>query len=312
MLNIFQTLQNVQPKLLKPVIHAEPVSPKWKGKTDKVATIILAGGQGSRLHASLPKALIPLVENKTLLELQLEKVRDNPCALITSPENHDLIATFLQKSRFRPALITQTEVPFLTDEGTEFSAGPDGNGHALHLAKACGLLDNWKQAGIETITVVPIDNILANPLDPFWIGYHIAQGADVTPIAIERKNPEEKVGLFVYDGDKIVVREYSEFAEGQTGTLANTGLFAFSLPFAERIVTHEIPWHIARKQDPISGRWMWKFERFLFDVLPFSSKTTLLLYPRETIYAPIKEPADLALAQEALKNSQQNPYSPKT
>lgn len=288
--------------IFEPVTKVDSVSAKWQGSTKNVAVLILAGGQGSRLHASSPKALIPLTEHQTLLEWQLQKVGSHPCVVITSPGNHDQIAESLHTTTFRPTLITQTEVPFLTDEGEPFSAGPDGNGHALHLLKQHGMLERWKKAGIETITVMPIDNVLAQPLDPRWIGYHLAQKADVTAIAIEKTSPSEKVGLFVYDRGKTIVREYSECAEGQEGKLASTGLFAFSLSFAERVIEYELPWHVAHKQDPVSGRWGWKSERFLFDVLQWADKTVLLLYAREEIFAPIKDLVDLERAKKLLKD----------
>ena len=49
----------------------------------------------------------------------------------------------------------------------------------------------------------------------------------------------------------------------------------------------------------------WKFERFIFDILPFSTKTSVLVYPREECFAPLKNstglhsPATVKLALEA-------------
>ncbi len=48
---------------------------------------------------------------------------------------------------------------------------------------------------------------------------------------------------------------------------------------------------------------IWKFEKFLFDVLVYSERTGILIYPREDVYAPLKNlegPHSLKTVQEAL------------
>ena len=191
-------------------------------------------------------------------------------------------------------------------EDGKLASGPDGNGYALHLLQENGVLKQWKARGIETITIVPIDNPLADPVDPILIGYHVAHPADVTVKVISRQNAEEKVGIMVRKNDKIEVREYSELPPNtpQQNCLAHIGLFALTLSFAQRVSEKEFPWHLARKQDPLTKQMIWKFERFIFDMLPYSGKTNLLLYPREDVYAPLKNATgekSLATVQAALQ-----------
>jgi UDP-N-acetylglucosamine/UDP-N-acetylgalactosamine diphosphorylase len=291
----------------------------------KVGCLILAGGQGSRLGLSIPKALVPVTPDgqKTLLELHLEKIElarvfhqtKIPCAIITSKENHAQIAKFIEEKNFSSftTLIMQNEAPFLDDLGNwilredgKLAAGPDGNGYALHLLQEKGVLSQWKNTGTEEITIVPIDNPLADPVDPILIGYHAANSADVTVKVILRQSDEEKVGILVQKNGRIEVREYSELPseKPQKICLAHIGLFALNLSFAERVSKEEFPWHLARKLDPVSQKWVWKFERFIFDMLAHSHKTNLLLYPREDVYAPLKNATgdkSLATVQAALK-----------
>ena len=50
----------------------------------------------------------------------------------------------------------------------------------------------------------------------------------------------------------------------------------------------------------------WKFEKFIFDLLPRTDKIGALLYPRETCFAPLKNfsgPDSLATVCEALEKS---------
>ena len=150
-------------------------------------------------------------------------------------------------------------------------------------------MNQWKGAGIEEITIVPIENPLADPVDPILIGYHVAHPADATAKVIYRQNAEEKVGVMVIKNSRIEVREYSELppSASKQACLANIGLFALNLSFAERVSKKNSPgiWPISKI---LLKQWIWKFERFIFDMLHYSHKTNLLLYPREDVYAPLK------------------------
>ncbi|MGH2611704.1 MAG: UTP--glucose-1-phosphate uridylyltransferase [Rhabdochlamydiaceae bacterium] len=298
-----------------PIFQAENASESWiplgieRLTQGKVACLILAGGQGSRLGLSVPKALVPVTPDgrKTLLELHLEKIQlastfhqtKIPCAMITSIHNHASIAQFLREKKFEEfiTLVVQNEAPLLDNQGNwilredgKLATGPDGNGYALHLLQKNGILKKWQASGIEEISIIPIDNPLADPVDPILIGYHVSHPADVTVKVITRQDSEEKVGIMVRKNNRIEVREYSELPaeKSQHTCLAHIGLFALSLSFAERISKEEFPWHIAYKRDPLTKQMIWKFERFIFDMLPYSHKTNLLLYPREDVYAPLK------------------------
>ncbi len=134
--------------------------------------------------------------------------------------------------------------------------------------------------------MLPIDNPLADPFDAALCGEHALNNQEVTIKAIERADPAEKVGVIVLRDGTISVQEYSELPDHFEAPLAHIGLFCFSLSFIERIAEVELPWHLARKT--YRGQKIWKFERFLFDVLPHTQKTSVLVYPREDVYAPLK------------------------
>jgi UDP-N-acetylglucosamine/UDP-N-acetylgalactosamine diphosphorylase len=303
-----------------------------------VACVILAGGQGSRLGSHLPKALIPVSTDgkKTLIEFHLENIYaintlygvSIPCAIITSSENHAKIVHFLKSNQWfglsesSVSVVMQSNAPFLDEEGHWFlrspgilAMGPDGNGHAVHLLASHGLLKKWESQGIRFITIVPIDNPLANPVDPILVGYHLTHPADVTLKAIVRSSPEENVGVICLKDGKVVVQEYSEIPDeaAHHKYLAYIGLLILNLSFAQSVVSHSLPWHLAHKYDHLSQKWIWKFERFIFDMLPYADKTQLLLYPREEVYAPLKNSSgdkSLATVQAALKRVQKDSSLP--
>lgn len=290
----------------------------------KVACVILAGGQGSRLGWHGPKALFPIIpeKNLTLLQILVEKVCKTsdqygyslPVAVMASPLNIEALEEHARSHNWyglapgQLAFFTQGMLPLLTVDGNWFlerpgsiAMGPDGNGGVfVHLQKS-GILKRWKELGIEAVTVLPIDNPLALPFDEHLIGCHYKHDADAAVKCIERIDPEEKIGVFAKHKDRLHVIEYSEMSsEGKKATdpsgqllwpYANINLFSFSLSFIERILHVSLPWHIAHKKAvswqcgeiPVA-----KCETFLFDVLPLAQHPKLLLYPRESFYAPLK------------------------
>ena len=275
----------------------------------KVACLLLAGGQGTRLGTSLPKALVEItpVRKKTLLQLFCEKTAaasvayktSLQLAIMTSCSNHKQIEDYLLQNDYfglkknQVQLFTQDEAPFVNEDGNwieeapgSFAAGPDGNGHSLKKLMTSGIGNRWKEQGIESLIVIPIDNPLADPFDAALCGEHASNNQDVTIKAITRSDPAEKVGVIVFKDKKIAVQEYSELPDHFEAPLAHIGLFCFSLSFVKRVAHVELPWHLARKT--YRRHQIWKFEHFLFDVLDHAEKTGVLVYPREDVYAPLK------------------------
>ncbi len=278
--------------------------------SQKVASLILAGGQGSRLGWPGPKALFPICPQTgaTLLELLLKQGPvDAPRAMIVSPEGRGPIERFLQQrgdlphvqlcqQEERPLYSDQEERPLHSEESRPLSLkGPDGNGSALHLLARDGLLEKWRQQRVELITVVPIDNPLARPFDPAWIEFHQMQQAEVSLCAVARASEERTAGVLAHRDGKLVVIEYTDIPEEEWGNypLIHTGMIAFSLPFAERVAAlplDTIPWHYAKKKYMIDGEEtsLLKAERYLFDWLPHSRSTAIFEVPRLSRFAPLK------------------------
>ncbi len=242
-------------------------------------------------------------------------------AMMTSPLNHQETRDFFIKNNFfglHPDQITffpQKTWPFLDLEGNLFlestdqiASGPNGNGGVFQRLREIGLLEKWRRQGIETIHIVPVDNPLALPFDFELFGFHHRMGSQVSIKTAKRKNSHEKVGLLAQLNGKPAVIEYMELslqqkeAKNPQGEYifnnANLGLFCFSLSFLEEIQNASLPIHKAKKslkkmdeegkihfpQEP-NG---WKFEEFIFDILPFAKKCHALIAPREECFAPLK------------------------
>lgn len=294
-------------------------------KQGVMGCVVLAGGQGTRLHFEGPKGLYPIspVKEKTLFQLIAEKTAAAsawagtplPLAIMTSPLNHQNTVSYFEKNHYfglDPAQVSffpQEMLPFLDQEGNPFledtetvACGPDGNGHVFVHFYENGLWDTWKNRGIRYVNLVLIDNPLADPFDVELLGFQARKEADVVVKCTLRSQPNEKVGLLVeVDGQPRVI-EYSEAPVEQTslttsdGSLvypyANLSLFSFSMDFISLTPTFPMPLHAALKPAKClsTGKetLAWKFEWFIFDVLPFAKNCKVLAFPRKECFSPLK------------------------
>ncbi len=249
----------------------------------KVGTLILAGGIGSRLGFDGPKGtfLLPTLK-KSLFQIHFEKIKPGlPVVVMTSGPNHEKTVEYLHHHNFYPEVITQK--------------APTGNGEALSLFYHSGLWKKWKEKGVEQLTTILVDNPLADPFDPNLCGFHKRKNDEVTLKCIPKLDPEEKVGAVVEINHRIKVIEYSELSSSQKidCTVANISLFSFSFEFIEKIANVELPWHSSKKQ-----------EKYIFDLLDYAEKTSVLLYPRNEVFCPLKSPEDIAKVEQALMNDE--------
>ncbi len=315
----------------------------------KVACLILAGGQGSRLGVNGPKGAVSVspIKGKSLFQLFCERSRSASArarralhlAVMTSPLNHEATKEFFEAHRnfnlpsSHLHFVEQSVLPFCDDRGNwllersgKLAEGPDGNGNALHLLYRVGLYDKWRAEGVEYVNVILVDNPLADPFDAELIGYHFRMQADVIVKAVPRASSTEKMGVVVSKGGKTSVVEYSELSDptmlalnadgAPRFSVANTSLFSFHMDFIQQVAADPeciLPLHLARKQAPvllgtahgssIEIAKIWKYETFIFDLLPFASQVEVLLYPRNLSYAPLKNASgekSLQTVQEAL------------
>lgn len=290
----------------------------------RVGCILIAGGQGTRLHFDGPKGLFPItpITKKSLFQFFSEKVvaaskrvgRPLALAIMTSPLNDSITRDFFSShQRFgldetQLSFFCQSTLPFLDDLGNLFletekciAEGPDGNGSCLSAFVKSGIWENWRAQGISYINSVLIDNPLADPFDAELIGFHHAKQTEVTIKCTARLDAAEKVGLLVKEAGHVRVVEYSELPENERAerlpdgtwkhTCTNISLFCWNMEFVNRTCHISLPLHRAYKKafSLQKGPCMaWKFEKFIFDLLPFAHNVQALLYPRDRCFAPLK------------------------
>ncbi len=274
-------------------------------KQGKLGCLILAGGEGTRLGWDGPKGAFPVTrfKKKSLFQLFCEKVnaaaqRDGaqvPLALMTSPLNHDQTVAFFEEnngfgvSPERLSFFQQGMLPLLDhNKKPTHERGPDGNGPALKYFCESGIFAKWRELGIEHVHVLLVDNALADPCDAELLGVHASEGLDWTVKCIEKESPQEKVGVLAEVEGRLQVIEYTELPKelGVEFALANTGMFCLSMDFIEHVKDVRLPVHLAKKKR--AGRWIFKQETFLFELMKEARKSAAVLYDRESVFAPLK------------------------
>ena len=245
---------------------------------NKVAVVVLSGGQGTRLGFDGPKGMydIGLPSGKSLFQLQAErllrvcelassKMRVHnfrvPWYIMTSQSNDDETRKFFASNQYFGVpkndvfFFSQGTLPCMDPTGklilesaTKLSFASDGNGGIYPSLKKSGALDDMKRRGVEHLHVFSIDNALVRVADPFFIGYCIEKEADCGNKSVWKSSPDEKVGVVVKLGGKPCVVEYSDMDRETCERRDSSGKLVFgagnicnhyfSRLFIEKVVTN--------------------------------------------------------------------------
>lgn len=281
----------IKPSLIVPI----PRTPEGMGRhaaarsageslisADRVAALIVAGGQGVRLGHDKPKGTFPVspVKNKTLFQLFAEQVRAlrarfssrMPLLIMTSRENHDdTIAFFASHNYFGidkndVFFFSQGMLPTITPRGelllkddAHLLANPDGHGGSLKALATSGLLTHMIDLGITELFYCQVDNPLVKIADPVFLGYHASAKAECSTKVVRRESIDERVGVYVSLNGKDTILEYSDFggrhmrALDEQGEIlywaGNTAIHVLNLAFVKRLNDHgfALPYHCASK-----------------------------------------------------------------
>lgn len=264
-------------------------------RNGRVAMILAAGGQGTRLGFDHPKGLFPIapLSHRTLFEMHVDRLRavgkrygvKIPMLIMTSPatdqetrefflrHNHlglsaEELTIFCQGSM--PA-VDATDGKILLAGKSEIALSPDGHGGLLAALNKHSLLNQAAYQGIDYFFYAQVDNPLVPVADAELMGYHILARSEMTTQVVQKRFALEKVGNVVSIDGKVQIIEYSDlptqFAEqtNPDGTLklwaGNIAVHVFDVAFLRRVSQHAdaLPFHRAKKPVPhvaSNGDWI--------------------------------------------------------
>lgn len=297
----------------------------------KLAVVTMAGGQGTRLGHNGPKGtfMVNITPQQSIFEIlcnKLKKAKEEynvyiPWYIMTSKDNNEQTISFFEENQYfgypksNIMFFVQGELPMLDTEG-KILVNETGlikeaaNGHGGIFAT---MLDNgvnydMKTRGIKWIFISGVDNILANYVDPLFIGLAENKKVLAAGKSVVKRSPDEKVGVFCKKNGKPSVIEYTEISEslanqrkengellyGESHILCNL----FNIEAIERLSKDKLPYHTAFKKATYidkEGKLVvgdkpnaYKFESFLFDAFELLDDIAILRVKREDEFSPIK------------------------
>jgi UDP-N-acetylglucosamine/UDP-N-acetylgalactosamine diphosphorylase len=246
-----------------------------------------------------------------------------PLYLMTSPSTHDETVSFFEShDRFGlPSddlhIFCQGTMPALDDAGrllleapdTVF-VSPDGHGGMLAALKRSGGLEDARRRGLEQFFYFQVDNPLVDICDRDLLGFHRLTGAEMSTQVVAKTTPHDKLGNVVSIDGKLHVIEYSDLPDhvarrrDQDGQLllwaGSIAVHVLNREFLERAAEMDaaLPLHRAHKIVPYvddHGKLVTpkeanatKFERFIFDLMPFAETAIVVESDERCVFAPVK------------------------
>ena len=298
-------------------------------RTGRVAALLVAGGQGSRLGYDGPKgcyAIGPITgaplfyfHARKILARSIRYGATIPFYVMTSEANDAATQRCFEENDFfgldpkNVFFFTQGMWPGMTKDGKiildrpgHIFMSPDGHGGLLAALRRSGALDDMRARGIKSVFFFQVDNPLVEIADPAFIGYHVLQKSEYSLKLCAKRDPFEKVGIPMQFGKTFRMVEYTEMTKEQClrekdGKLyflyGSPAIHVFDRAFLAREAAKAMPLHLAFKKIPFveKGKVVqpkepngYKFEKFIFDILPKAKRAAFLAFDQKEEFSPVK------------------------
>lgn len=206
---------------------------------NKVAVVLMAGGQGTRLGSSAPKGCfdIGLPSKKSLFQIQAERIHKIqllatekhksaavvPWYVMTSGPTRGPTEKFFEENGYfglekeNVLIFEQGVLPCISNDGkilleskSKVAVAPDGNGGIYQALLTSNARSDMRKRGVEHVHAYCVDNCLVKVADPVFIGFAADKKVDIATKVVRKRSAKESVGLILLKNGKPDVVEYSE------------------------------------------------------------------------------------------------------
>lgn len=249
-------------------------------KSNKLAIITLAGGQGTRLGYKGPKGSyeIDVPPKKSLFEFvcdYLKNIRNKYGVelnwyIMTSPSNDTATKVYFENkdyfgySKNKIKFFIQATLPIINingrailDKPYKIKEGSNGNGDVFRAFADAGLIDHLKKNDIDWIFIGGIDNILLNPTDSLFLGLTADKNFEIASKSLEKTDLNSKEWVFANVDSKPSIVDPKNlndiYAKDSNGNFLynqkNMLAHLFSTKAFEKLVNVHLPYHRAFKRN---------------------------------------------------------------
>ncbi len=326
----------IKKKLSKSIIEEYSNLAKEILRKNKLCVITMAGGQGSRLGVNGPKGMFKLNIDgklKSFFEINCEKlIKANKqynieilWLIMTSKENDLQTQEFFRNNNYfgypknRIIFFTQNEIPvldlngkILLEEKQKIKKAANGNGDVFEALSKNNIINKLDNEGIEYISFMGIDNILANPIDYIFLGMMAYKKYQVASKSIFKENAMEKSAVFCKRKNRPYILGYDKISKELSEEKAKNGEFLYrdcnvlahlmTLKAVKKVIQKDLPYHrVFRKTNALNQKGesviqdSFKFEKFIFDAFSYFEDMLVLRIEKDE-FAPIKNKADIEFA----------------
>jgi len=297
-------------------------------KNGKVASVLLAGGQGTRLGFEHPKGMFNIGVNRDLyifecLMNNIKSVSEKagawiPLYIMTSEINNSETISFFEKHEYfgynkdyvtffiqDMAFAVDDDCKIILEEKGKIFLSPNGNGGWFSSIAKAGLLSEIKNKGIEWINVFAVDNVLQKIADPSFLGAVMCSGCESGGKVVSKAAPDEKVGVLCLENEKPSIVEYYEMTDEMINRREPDGSlsyrygvilnYLFRTDRLEEIMNNEMPVHIVKKNVKHIDKdgkeinsEVYKFETLVLDMIHMQKSCLSYEVERNREFAPVK------------------------
>lgn len=311
-------------------------------KEQKLAVVLLSGGQGSRLGFNHAKGMFNMgitrsisifeILIQSLSRLMTEIEVPIPLFIMTSSENHEEVQQFFcQNNCFGYPqqyieFFVQSEFPALDSEGNIYLTRdneplmlPNGNGGWYDALGRSGILDKPQYRSVEWMNVVAVDNPLQNMADPVFLGATLSLSCNAGAKVIRKAAPEEKVGIICKIEGNPQIIEYYDLPDSVRYEKTASGEYKYQYGVTLNYLFHkaalsscknlELPLHYVSKSvqvDADNRIILKKAETLILDMIPFCDSVCAYEIVREKEFAPVKNGSGIDSVETARVLLQRN------